>query len=228
MVKRINATLAATDPVTQQKYNEYVAQYEEFLQFPRTTPIESLDQNYLYVIRNAFYDDYVARLDANGTVYPSKVVSGSKIPSNALWYVVKANNAIYIISKAGDKGTAVYPVREGITVNTVDADHSSSRYAWQARTATTTNGRSGMSIVDESGRFGWFAQPANFKTIVLKPAGQNGGVWTFEKTDFTVGIQQVRANAAKVSGQRYDLLGRPAGAEHHGIVIESDGTKHVR
>ena len=85
-----------------------------------------------------------------------------------------------------------------------------------------------MSIVDESGRFGWFAQPANFKTIVLKPAGQNGGVWTFEKTDFTVGIQQVRANAAKVSGQRYDLLGRPVGAEHHGIVIEGDGTKHVR
>lgn len=228
VVTRIKATLAATDPVTQQKYNEYVAQYEEFLQFPRTTPIESLDQNYLYVIRNAFYDDYVARLDANGSVYPSKVVSGSKIPSNALWYVVKANNAIYIISKAGDKGTAVYPVREGATVNTVDVAHSASRYAWQARTATTTNGRSGMSIVDESGRFGWFAQPANFKTIVLKPAGQNGGVWTFEKTDFTVGIQQVRANAAKVSGQRYDLLGRPAGAEHHGIVIEGDGTKHVR
>ena len=72
VVKRINATLAATDPVTQQKYNEYVAQYEEFLQFPRTTPIESLDQNYLYVIRNAFYDDYVARLDANGSVYPSR------------------------------------------------------------------------------------------------------------------------------------------------------------
>ena len=64
--------------------------------------------------------------------------------------------------------------------------------------------------------------------MVLKPAEQNGAIWTFEKTDFTVGINEVRAAAAKVSGQSHDLLGRPVGADTHGIVIERDGTKRVR
>ena len=228
VVKRIKATLAQPGEVTQQTYNDYLALYDQYLRYPRTTPIEALDQNYLYVIRNAYYDDYVARLDASGNIYPSKVVSGATIPSNALWYVVKAHNAIYIISKVGDKAATVYPVREGTTVNTVPYSNTAGKYAWKTRLYSTSNGRTGVNILDESGRFSWFAQPANYKTVVLKPAEQNGAIWTFEKTDFTVGINEVRAAAAKVSGQSHDLLGRPVGADAHGIVIERDGTKRVR
>ncbi len=72
VVTRIKAALAKSGNVTQATYNELVAQYEQFLQYPRTTPLEAIDQNYLYVIRNAYYDDYVARLDANGDIYPSR------------------------------------------------------------------------------------------------------------------------------------------------------------
>jgi glycosyl hydrolase family 20, domain 2 len=228
VVTRIKAALAKSGNVTQATYNELVAQYEQFLQYPRTTPLEAIDQNYLYVIRNAYYDDYVARLDANGDIYPSKVVSGSKVPSNALWYVIKSNNGITIINKAGEKAATIYPVREGATVKTAAADTPAGKYIWQTRLYSTGGGRTGVNILDESGAYSWFAQPANYKTVVLKPADQGGSIWTFEKTDFTVGINEVRAAAAKASGQAHDLLGRPVGKDAHGIVIESDGSKRVR
>ena len=57
VVTRIKAALANSGNVTQATYNELVAQYEQFLEYPRTTPLEAIDQNYLYVIRNAYYDD---------------------------------------------------------------------------------------------------------------------------------------------------------------------------
>jgi len=52
-------------------------------------------------------------------------------------------------------------------------------------------------------------------------------------SEFSVGgvgqqAGEVRAAAAKASGQAHDLLGRPVGKDAHGIVIESDGSKRVR
>ena len=113
-------------------------------------------------------------------------------------------------------------------MKTAAADTPAGKYIWQTRLYSTGGGRTGVNILDESGAYSWFAQPANYKTVVLKPADQGGSIWTFEKTDFTVGINEVRAAAAKASGQAHDLLGRPVGKDAHGIVIESDGSKRVR
>ena len=98
------------------------------------------------------------------------MVSGSKVPSNALWYVIKSNNGITIINKAGEKAATIYPVREGATVKTAAADTPAGKYIWQTRLYSTGGGRTGVNILDESGAYSWFAQPANYKTVVLKPA----------------------------------------------------------
>ena len=228
VVRQITATLAASKEVQQSTYNDYVAKYEVFLKYPRTTPVEALDENYLYVIRNANNDYYVARLNTAGEIYPSRIERGKDMPGNALWYVVKTKDGVRIINKAGDKAATIYPVREGATVKTAAADSRAGKYAWQLNLNPLFKDRVGVNILDEGGGYSWLANPANYSTIVLKPRHESGATWIFERTDMPVGINAVRAAGTKSSGSAHDLLGRPVGQDAHGIVIESDGSKRVR
>ena len=113
-------------------------------------------------------------------------------------------------------------------MKTAAADSRAGKYAWQLNLNPLFKDRVGVNILDEGGGYSWLANPANYSTIVLKPRHESGATWIFERTDMPVGINAVRAAGTKSSGSAHDLLGRPAGQDAHGIVIESDGSKRVR
>ena len=52
--------------VTQEVYTKYLDLYAEFMAMPRTSAAEGLDEGYYYRIRNAYFTNYYAAVNAFG------------------------------------------------------------------------------------------------------------------------------------------------------------------
>lgn len=218
---RVKNALATASEISQSQYETFVADYNAFLKMPRLTPVQSLEEGFYYVIRNAHFQNYLARVNAQNKVYPSQEKTGT-FADTFLWRIVKkADGSILLVNKSTTQAATVASTADGTTVNT------GSDYAWTLQLQKTDTGTEGINILAAGGKNGWYTNPASFATIVLKPGSWGGSVWIFEKTATPVGI--VTPSHRKATDEKiYDLTGRTPQRSSHGVRISSEGEKTIR
>lgn len=206
--------------VSEATYKEYMALYEEYLEFPMPSAIDALSEEYYYNIRNTYFTSYYAAGTTSNTVAPRTMSSNT----DAYKWAVKKNsdNTITLTNKLTD--TAAYPASDAANAN-IQLGKS---YNWSIDEFTTDEGNSGLRIKSESDAYSWYTNPSAWSNnVILKPSTWGAGVWEFIKTTDTVtGIRPITANSDVTT--YYDLQGRRVAYPIKGIYVTNHGKKVIR
>lgn len=187
------------------EYMEYATLYQQFLSFPRTSIVESLDEAYWYKIRNGYFTDYYAKLNpADNNVYPVRTTATT---DDLLWRFVKnADGTVGIISRVGEASACV---ESSVIDQTI---HAGTTYSWKLSPYTTDEGPSGFNIIEASGAYSWYTNPDAFQTVLLKPRYWGASIWTFEKqAEKVTSIPHTAADATQEA--YYNLQGVKVGTD---------------
>lgn len=216
---------AVKGTVTQEKYAELIAVYDQYLAMPRVPEhndvIGTIDSRYYYKLQNAWSTDRFA-YDNGGTILP-----GNGAGDKFLWEIRKNDdNTVTLVNKA----TGKYPcaaVSSGAEVKSGTEPTS----WWLATTIVADGGRevTAISILEPSKQMSWYSFGPS--TVIMRPKDWAAGVWNLIKVnkEVPVGISDVIAdNTNTKDNQLYDLSGRPATKQEHGILISSQGKKVMK
>lgn len=207
--------------VTQEVYTKYLDLYAEFMAMPRTSAAEGLDEGYYYRIRNAYFTNYYAAVNASGNVAPKTLVNNDK----SFYWVVKKNNDGSVKLTNAKTGKTAYPAN-----TTADANVMMGKdYDWMLEEITTDQGQSGIAIVEETGALSWYTNPSNWaNNVIMKPKDWGASIWTFEKLDIAVGITAPTVDNNQQPTIYYDLQGRRVANPTKGIFITNHGEKVLK
>ena len=216
---------AVKGTVTQEKYAELIAVYDQYLAMPRVPEhndvIGTIDSNYYYKIRNA-WDTSRYAYDNGGVVLP-----GSGSTDKFLWEIRKnADNTVTFVNKA----TGKYPC--AATSSGAEVQTGTEPTSWWLATTTVADGGrevTAISILDPTKQLSWYSYGPS--TVIMRPKDWAAGVWTLVKQnkEVSTGIGDLIADDANAKdGQLYDLSGRPATKTEHGIFISTQGKKVMK
>lgn len=217
---------AVKGTVTQEKYAELIAVYDQYLAIPRMPEqndvIGTIDSKYYYKIQNAWNTDRYAYDDSKGAVLP-----GASTGNRTMWEIRKNDdNTVTIVNKL----TGKYPtasVENGAELTSGTEPTS----WWLATTTVSYEGRevTAISIMDPAKQFSWYSNGPS--TIIMRPRDYAAGVWNLIKqnVEVPVGIGDVIAETPDAQeGHLYDLSGRPAKDPTHGIYVTDHGKKVMK
>ncbi len=206
--------------ITESIYNGYVELYNEFLQMPRKSVVDILDDTQYYYIRNAYFTNYYAAYNStSGRVEPRTIGNSD----NYLWSIVKtADKRVYIYNKA--TGTSAY-IDNDVSDQTVKVGKD---YTWDLQEMTVDTGDSGICIIGEKGATSWYTNPDSWNYVLTKPFW-GGCIWSLVPAGVQVetGIDHVTKedDADNKLNGIYDLQGRPTTPAGNNIYIDSKGKK---
>lgn len=204
--------------VSEEKYNEFLALYNQFIQMPKVSISQSLSENCYYYIRNVWFDRYAKYNTADKSITPA---SGKNTDDTYLWRIKKnTDGTVCIYSKKTQ--TAAY-----LTSNAADAKVLVGKdYAWTLE-ERTLDGKAGICIIDGSGNFSWYTNPSSWGYILMKPFW-GACTWEFQDSGIEVptGITDIVDEEEKTAKQIYDLSGRHVIKPASGIYVVN-GQKQI-
>lgn len=204
--------------VTQATYQEYIELYSQYLNMPKPSAADVLDEGYYYNIRNSYFTNYYAMANGN-TVAPRSMTNNT----DAYQWQVKKNTdgTVLLINKSTN--TAAYPASEAANANILLGQN----YSWGLAEYTTDEGNSGIQIKNNSDENSWYTNPnAWANNVIFKPKTWGASVWTFIKLDISTGITDVTTDTSRTI--YYDLQGRRVASPRHGVFITNKGKKVIR
>ena len=197
--------------VSEEKYNEFLALYNQFIQMPKVSISQSLSEDYYYYIRNVWFDKYAKYNTADKSITPA---NGKSTDDTYLWRIKKnTDGSVCIYSKKTQ--TAAY-----LTSNAVDAKVLVGKdYAWTLE-ERTLDGKAGICIIDGSGNFSWYTNPNSWNYILMKPFW-GACTWEFVESNIEVptSITDIVETEGTTSQPIYDLSGRRVSVPANGIYI---------
>lgn len=204
--------------VSEEKYNEFLALYNQFIQMPKVSISQSLSEDCYYYIRNVWFDRYAKYNTADKSITPA---NGKDTDDTYLWRIKKnTDGTVFIYSKKTQ--TAAY-----LTSNAVDAKVLVGKdYAWTLE-ERTLDGKAGICIIDGSGSFSWYTNPNSWGYILMKPFW-GACTWEFQDSGIEVptGITDIVVSKDESAKCIYDLSGRKVNKPEKGIYI-INGKKQV-
>ena len=213
--------LASTETVSEETYLAYVEIYNRFLAYPTTSPVDMLDEAYLYRIRNAYFTAQYAKGVSTGEVQPKTLVADDE---GFLWTIKKnADNTICLFNKATGTAACVTSSNADTKVK-LGANPTS----WTLMENTCDEGQTGINILAPGGETSWYTNPNAWNYVLLKPKAWGASIWTFEKTNILSGIQSPTTETRANSGKLYDLQGRQTGKATRGVCVTEGGQKLIR
>ncbi len=215
----IPAREAVKGIVSLEVYKQLASVYDEFMSIPRRNALlESIDEAYLYKIRNVYFPTQYAYATS------TKVLPGTG-SSNAYYWVICKNDdgTVTFYNKANKKSPYVDSVVDATEVK-MGAD-----YKWTLGMVTTDQSNSGVGIMDATKSFSWYKDPGSAR-VILRPYDWGASTWELVKTNQTVptGIDEVSGKDNGPVSQVYDLSGRPAHNRAHGIFVTDQGDKILK
>lgn len=208
----------AAGSVSEAAYKQYQEVYAQYLAMPRVSPINGIDESYYYYIRNAYFDNYYAEAQADGTIAPRTKGEGDSF----LWQFVKKGDKVSIISKLTGKPAYIDTEADGTNLKT------GSPYEWGLNEYTCDEGKTGIQIITANGEFSWYTNPGAWKNnVILKPKTYGASIWTFEVSNVATGVHATTATAT-VSTSYYDLQGRRVNQPTHGVYVTNTGRKVIK
>ena len=213
--------LASAETVSEETYLAYVEIYNRFLAYPTTSPVDMLDEAYLYRIRNAYFTAQYAKGVSTGEVQPKTLVADDE---GFLWTIKKnADNTICLFNKATGTAACVTSSNADTKVK-LGANPTS----WTLMENTCDEGQTGINILAPGGETSWYTNPNAWNYVLLKPKAWGASIWTFEKTNILSGIQSPTTETRTNSGKLYDLQGRQTGKATRGVCVTEGGQKLIR
>ncbi|MBS7395634.1 MAG: hypothetical protein KIG35_03005, partial [Prevotellamassilia sp.] len=207
--------------VSEETYLAYVEIYNRFLAYPTTSPVDMLDEAYLYRIRNAYFTAQYAKGVSTGEVQPKTLVADDE---GFLWTIKKnADNTICLFNKATGAAACVTSSNADTKVK-LGANPTS----WTLMENTCDEGQTGINILAPGGETSWYTNPNAWNYVLLKPKAWGASIWTFEKTNILSGIQSPTTETRTNSGKLYDLQGRQTGKATRGVCVTEGGQKLIR
>lgn len=207
--------------ISEEKYNVYVALYNQYLLMPRTSIVDAISEHYYYYIRNAhpdFASYYAAYNSSNKRVEPKQKGNGD----NLLWRIEKNDDGtVYIYNKENNECAYISSDASDQTVMV------GKEYPWTLQELTVDTGDSGICIISKDGGNGWYTNPGAWQYVLTKPFW-GGCIWSFEKSTFATGtavddiIKEIDNDDATLL---YDLQGRRVKEATRGIYINAKGEK---
>ena len=200
--------------VSEEKYNEFLALYNQFIQMPKVSISQSLSEECYYYIRNVWFGKYAQYKSADKSVG----ISSSKSEDDTYLWRIKKNTdgTVFIYSKKTQ--TAAY-----LTSNAVDQKVKVGKdYAWTLE-ERSLDGKTGVCIIDGSGSFSWYTNPDVWNYVLTKPFW-GACTWEFQESGIEVptsinDIQKTNASDNTV----YDLSGRKVATQTtSGVYIVGD------
>lgn len=208
----------AAGSVSEAAYKQYQEVYAQYLAMPRVSPINGIDESYYYYIRNAYFDNYYAEAQADGTIAPRTKGEGDSF----LWQFVKKGDKVSIISKLTGKPAYIDTEADGTNLKT------GSPYEWGLNEYTCDEGKTGIQIITANGEFSWYTNPNAWKNnVILKPKTYGAAIWTFEVSNVATGVHATTAPAI-VPTSYYDLQGRRVNQPSHGVYVTNTGRKVIK
>ncbi len=210
----------AEGAISEEKYNEFLALYNQFMQMPKVSISQSLSEECYYYIRNVWFGRYA---NYNSTDKSVGISSSKGSSDNYLWRIKKnANGTVVIYNKKTQ--TAAY-----LTSNAVDQKVKVGKdYSWTLE-ERTLDGKSGVCIIDGNGVASWYTNPDVWNYVLMKPFW-GACTWEFVNSGIEVptGIDEVMSETenGKAKTEIFDLSGRRVQKAQKGIYIV-DGEKVV-
>ena len=204
----------AEGAISEEKYNEFLALYNQFIQMPKVSISQSLSEDCYYYIRNVWFGKYAQYKSSDKSVG----ISSSKSEDDTyLWRIKKnADATVFIYSKKTQ--TAAY-----LTSNAVDQKVKVGKdYAWTLE-ERSLDGKSGVCIIDGSGSFSWYTNPDVWNYVLMKPFW-GACTWEFQQSGIEVptsinDIQETNTSDNVI----YDLSGRRVATQTtSGVYIVGD------
>ncbi|MBR5575953.1 MAG: family 20 glycosylhydrolase, partial [Bacteroidaceae bacterium] len=205
----------AEGAISEEKYNEFLALYNQFIQMPKVSISQSLSEEYYYYIRNVWFGKYAQYKGSDKSVG----ISSSKSEDDTYLWRIKKNTdgTVFIYSKKTQ--TAAY-----LTSNAVDQKVKVGKdYAWTLE-ERTLDGKSGVCIIDGSGNFSWYTNPDVWNYVLMKPFW-GACTWEFQQSGIEVptGIDEVKTENGKGKTEIFDLSGRRVSTQTtSGVYIVGD------
>ena len=199
--------------VTESVYNEYVELYNEFLQMPRKSISDIIDNKQYYYIRNAYFTNYYAVYNSTSQRVEPKTNSTG---DNYLWAIRNMGNGkVCIYNKA--TGTGAY-IDNDVSDQIVKVGKE---YEWELQETTVDTGHTGICIIGSNGANSWYINPDTWNYVLTKPFW-GGCIWSLEKSgvEIPTGIEDIKENDNKnVNNAVYDMQGRKTEPSGNGIFI---------
>ena len=210
----------AEGAISEEKYNEFLSLYNQFMQMPKVSISQSLSEECYYYIRNVWFGRYAMY---NNSIKAVGLASSKNDSDNYLWRIKKnPDGTVGIYSKKTETGAYINP-------NAVDQIvRVGWDYAWTLE-ERTLDGKSGVCIIDGSGNFSWYTNPDVWNYVLTKPFW-GACTWEFVNSGIEVptGIDEVMSETenGKAKTEIFDLSGRRVQKTQKGIYIV-DGEKVV-
>lgn len=202
--------------VSLEEYNELAEKYMEFLNMPRVSMLDAIDENYYYQLQNAYFTDYYACGNSSNNCIEPKNMSTS---DGMKWSMKKqSDGTIYIENKLTK--TCAYVASNAAEQKLLLGKN----YKWSLREVTTDQGNAAIAVVDGSNTYSWYTNPSAWNYVLLKPYDWGASVWNFVKTNDAVptGISPIVETNTEASAAYYDLQGRPvSNIQNKGVYIKN-------
>ena len=199
--------------VSEEKYNQFLDIYNQFIQMPKTSISQTLSEGHYYYIRNVWFGRYAKY----NTSDKGLAISSTKTEDDTyLWRIKKKDDGtVFIYSKKTQ--TAAY-----LASNAVDQKVKVGKdYAWTLE-ERTLDGKSGICIIDGSKKYSWYTNPDAWNYILMKPFW-GACTWEFQKSGVEVptGIGDIEEteNGKRETENCYDLSGRQVRKAAKGVYI---------
>ena len=214
------AEIEKNEIISEEKYNVYLALYNQYLLMPRTKAVDAISEHYYYYIKNAHpdYASYYAAYSSSNKRVEPKLKSNN---DSFLWRIKKnSDGTVYIYNKASN---------EAVYINSDTSDQivmSGKEYAWTIEERTVDTGHSGISIIGANGVNAWYTNPNAWGYVLMKPFW-GACIWNFEKSNVATGtsIESIVEENSNESNVMYDLQGRIIENITKGIYINGRGEK---
>ena len=199
--------------ISEEKYNQFLDIYNQFIQMPKTSILQTLSEGHYYYIRNVWFGRYAKY---NTSDRGLGVSSAKSEDDTYLWRIKKNDDGtVFIYSKKTE--TAAY-----LASNAVDQKVKVGKdYAWTLE-ERTLDGKSGICIIDGSKKYSWYTNPDAWTYILMKPFW-GACTWEFQKSGVEVptGIGDIEEteNGKRETENCYDLSGRQVRKAAKGVYI---------
>ena len=208
----------AEGAISEEKYNEFLALYNQFIQMPKVSISQSLSEECYYYIRNVWFGRYAMY---NNSIKAVGLASSKNDSDNYLWRIKKnPDGTVGIYSKKTETGAYINP-------NAVDQIvRVGWDYAWTLE-ERTLDGKKGICIIDGSGVASWYTNPDVWNYVLMKPFW-GACTWEFVNSGIEVptGIDEVKTENGKAKTEIFDLSGRRVTVPAKGVYIV-DGKKQI-
>lgn len=205
--------------VTKAVYEQYASLYQQYLEMPRSSYADNMREDCYYYISNAYHTSTYAKADMNQVVPAS--LTATDTDAYRWRFKKNKNGTVTITNKA--TGTCAY-IENDAADQTIKLGRE---YAWTLLEITTDLNATGVAIIDASNTYSWYTNPSAWSYLLTKPYDWGASIWKLTPIESdTTGIIEI--GNEKDSPEFYDLSGRRALPQQHGIYITKDGHKIIK